>query len=241
MSFWIGGKVMTIEQHEQIQMRLQQHQMLNLFHESTISHMKLQHLQVGELLVEAGEELHQLYILVDGKLKISTALPNGRTLLLRFCQPISLIGDIELVNDGPASVLVEAISASTVIAVPFRVLHEYEMKHAQFLRYLLEHVSHKLNSVSLSASVNVLTSVENRFASYLISIANDSEHLRFKRGELETTKLTEIAELLGTSYRHLNRIIKKFVEQKLIEKKYNGIVIKDMDQLQKLSNGSLYQ
>ncbi|URN96388.1 MAG: cyclic nucleotide-binding domain-containing protein [Candidatus Pristimantibacillus lignocellulolyticus] len=229
------------EEQLQIKQWLTNNDIVELFHETTFAQMSLRQLQPGELLVENGDQVQHLYIQVEGKLKISTALPNGRTLLLRFCQPISLIGDIELINGEQAKVFVEAINTSTVIAIPYRALQEYELKHAQFLRYLLDHVSHKLNSISLSASVNVLTSVENRFASYLISIAQNTEHLKFKRGELETTKLTEIAELLGTSYRHLNRVIKKFVDQKLIQKNYNGIVIIDMEGLQKLSNGSLYQ
>ncbi|HIW31435.1 MAG TPA: cyclic nucleotide-binding domain-containing protein [Candidatus Paenibacillus intestinavium] len=229
------------EERLRIRQWLAENNMIQLFHKTTFAQMSLRQFQPGELLVENGEQLQHLYIQVEGKLKISTALPNGRTLLLRFCQPISLIGDMELINGEQATVIAEAINTSTVIAIPFRALQGYEMKHAQFLRYLLDHVAHKLNSISLSASVNVLTSVENRFASYLISIAQNTEHLKFKRGELETTKLTEISELLGTSYRHLNRVIKKFVEQGLIQKNNNGIVIVDMEGLQKLSNGSLYQ
>ena len=231
--------------HDEEQLRIKQwlteYNMVELFHETTFAQMSIKQLQSGELLIKNGEQLQHLYIQVEGKLKISTALPNGRTLLLRFCQPISLLGDIELINGEQAKVFAEAVNTSTVIVVPFVALQKYEMKHAQFLRYLLDHISHKLNSISLSASVNVLTSVESRFASYLISISQNTEHLKFKRGELETTKLTEIAELLGTSYRHLNRVIKKFVDKGLILKHYNGIVIKDMDGLKKLSNGSLYQ
>lgn len=231
----------TTGQQAAIQSWLEQYKINHLFHETTLSHMSLVELQPGQMLINNGELLDYLYIQVEGKLKISAVLPNGKSLLLRFCQPISLVGDIELVNGEHPHMLVEAVNQSTVIAVPFRILKEYEMNNAQFLKYLLDHVCHKLNSITLSASVNVLTSVENRFASYLISIAQNTEHLKYKRGELETTKLTEIAELLGTSYRHLNRVIKKFVELGLIEKHYNGIVIRNMDGLQELSNGSLYQ
>lgn len=238
----IGGNIMTTTRQQiAIQSWLEQYQIMHLFHETTLSHMSLVELQPGQILVNNGELLNYLYIQVEGKLKISAVLPNGKSLLLRFCQPISLVGDVELVNSEQSNMVVEAINHSTVIIVPYRILHENEMKDAQFLRYLLDHVCHKLNSISLSASVNVLTPVENRFASYLISIAQNTEHLKYKRGELETTKLTEIAELLGTSYRHLNRVIKKFVDLGLIEKHYNGIVIRNMDALQELGNGSLYQ
>lgn len=230
-----------MNQQQEIEQWLESFQIKQLFHPDTIQQMTMLRLQSGDILVNSGDMLQTLYVQVDGKLKITNVLPNGRTLLLRFCQPISLIGDVELVNGEQAIVQAEAVSKTTLLAVPHRLLKENEMKHAPFLQYLLEQVCHKLNTISLSASMNVLTSVDSRFASYLLSITNQSEHLKFKRGELETTKLTEIAELLGTSYRHLNRVIKQFIEHGIIEKQYSEIVIKDVEALKQLSNGHLYQ
>lgn len=230
-----------MNRNEEIEQWLDGFQIRQLFHPDTIQQMTIVQLQPGETLVNSGDFLQTFYVQVNGKLKITTVLPNGRTLLLRFCQPISLIGDVELVNGESSIVQVDAVSETKLLAVPHRILQEKDMKHAPFLQYLLEQVCHKLNSISLSASMNVLTSVDSRFASYLLSITNHSEHLRFKRGELETTKLTEIAELLGTSYRHLNRVIKRFIEQGIIEKHYSEIVIRDVEALKQLSNGHLYQ
>lgn len=230
-----------MDQHQEIKQWLEQYEIGQLFHSNTIQQMTILQLQPGDTLVNSGDTLQSLYIQVTGKLKVVNVMPNGRTLLLRFCHPISLIGDVELVNSEPAVVQVEAVSETKLLIVPHRILQENDMKNAPFLQYLLEQVCHKLNTISLSASMNVLTSVDCRFASYLLSITNQSEQLRFKRGELETTRLTEIAELLGTSYRHLNRVIKKFIERGIIEKHYSEIVIRDVEALNQLSNGHLYQ
>jgi len=230
-----------MDQHQEIKNWLEQYELGQLFHPSTIQQMSMVKLKPRDTLVNSGDLLQSLYIQVTGKLKVVNVMPNGRTLLLRFCQPISLIGDVELVNKEAAVVQVEAVSETKLIVVPHRILQENDMKHAPFLQYLLEQVCHKLNTISLSASMNVLTSVDRRFASYLLSITNHSEQLRFKRGELETTSLTEIAELLGTSYRHLNRVIKSFIERGIIEKQHSEIVIRDVDALKQLSDGHLYQ
>ncbi|GIP18567.1 catabolite gene activator protein [Paenibacillus montaniterrae] len=226
---------------QEIEQWLEQFELQSLFHEQTCAQMIIHRLKSGETLIQSGDQLNMLYVLVEGKLKISMTLPNGRSLLLRFCYPVSMIGDVELVNKELANCTVEAVSEATLIAVPHRVLQEREMNNPTFLVYLLDQVCHKLNTISLSASVNLLTSVESRFASYLLSISQNQPYLHFKRGELETTKLTEIAELLGTSYRHLNRVMKKFIEQGLIERQYSGIVLRDLQGLEELSNGNLYR
>ena len=61
----------------------------------------------------------------------------------------------------------------------------------------------KLASLSVSNSVNILYPLENRLASYILaSYTNEDNN--------NTENLTQIAEFLGTSYRHLLRVVKEF-------------------------------
>ena len=61
------------------------------------------------------------------------------------------------------------------------------------------------------------------------------------KNELKTFKLTELATLLGTSYRHLSRIVNEFITNGIIEKKKGIITIKDIEKLKELSGGNLYE
>jgi CRP/FNR family putative post-exponential-phase nitrogen-starvation transcriptional regulator len=59
--------------------------------------------------------------------------------------------------------------------------------------------------------------------------------------EIRTSKLTEIATLLGTSYRHLNRVIDKLIARKIIRKEKRAIIIENIKALKELSRGNLYE
>jgi predicted transcriptional regulator len=59
--------------------------------------------------------------------------------------------------------------------------------------------------------------------------------------ELRTASLTETADLLGTSYRHLNRIVRQFIEAGIIERRGGRLSVLDEAKLALLANGNLYE
>lgn len=229
MSFLGGSKVK--ENDKLIRQYIEQYKLNAIFCEPTLEHIALVKHMAGDILVRSGDEVNQLFILVSGKLKVSTALPNGRAMLLRFTYPMSLLGDIELIQKDPAKVQVEVMEDSLFLVISHRIIHDFEMQRPIFLHYLLGQLCTKMNANFQSATLNILTSVEQRFASYLLSMSGADEHPSYRRDELGTSKLTEIADMLGTSYRQLNRVVKKFTEEALISKENKKITILNVEGL----------
>ncbi|MNC61017.1 DNA-binding transcriptional activator YeiL [compost metagenome] len=90
-----------------------------------------------------------------------------------------------------------------------------------------------------TTALNLLYPLENRFASYLLSLFADSGGQRVE--EIRTSTLAELADMLGTSYRHLNRIVRRFVEEGIVERKKGSLSVLDRDKLVQLANGNLYE
>jgi CRP-like cAMP-binding protein len=72
--------------------------------------------------------------------------------------------------------------------------------------------------------------VEVRLATYLLSVS-----------QLSTSSLTDAAQLIGTSYRHLNRVIQKFCAEGLIARKKEFIIIMDREGLSALASNNIYK
>ena len=53
----------------------------------------------GEYICNENEKMEYLFFLVEGKGKVYVILKNGKSLLLSFCYPLTVIGDIEIVNN----------------------------------------------------------------------------------------------------------------------------------------------
>ncbi|KAA1186331.1 cyclic nucleotide-binding domain-containing protein [Paenibacillus sp. B2(2019)] len=47
------------------------------------------------MILHEGDELDGIYFQVEGRIKVSSSVGTGKPLLLRFCSPLSLFGDIE--------------------------------------------------------------------------------------------------------------------------------------------------
>ncbi|MFE4711915.1 Crp/Fnr family transcriptional regulator [Paenibacillus sp. NPDC056722] len=211
-----------------------------IFGNPMIESMELRLYGNGEAVCSVGDKLKYLFILVQGNLKIHTLLPNGKSMLVRFARPMSIIGDVELLREYPVKNQVESVGDSLILLASRRRLLK-EMEHnAVLLRFLYGELSHKLYTLGQTSALNLLYPVENRFASYLLSLLTDSEGIRYV-DEIRTSTLTETAELLGTSYRHLNRIVRKFIEQGIIERKHGRLSILDEGKLSELASGSLYE
>lgn len=207
--------------------------------ERMIAGMSLYAYNKGELICSAGSAMSHLYLLVRGKLKVYSVLPNGKSVLLRFYEPLGMIGDVEWATGYPPRCSVETLSDCLMLVISYEQLTETASHDPAWLRYMMKHIAHKLYTNSNTLSLNLMYPVENRVASYLLSVTS-GENPGVRIGEIRTPKLLEIAELIGTSYRHLNRILSQFAADGMIERRRGAIAIRDVGRLKKLAEGLLY-
>jgi CRP-like cAMP-binding protein len=82
----------------------------------------------GEALMHVGQVPRDVLFLLEGRVKVSTSTPAGRTVLLAFRGPGDLVGDLAALDEEPRSASVEALERVQALA----------MGHAEFRAFLLE-------------------------------------------------------------------------------------------------------
>ena len=203
-------------------------------------YMELLSFEKGSHIVKTNEPIKYLYFFVRGKLKVYTILKNGKSLLFRLYKPLNVIGDVEFIDCDIANSNIEAIEDCLCIGISMCNIRNYAINDPTFLKCMCRSLGKKFISSSISSSINILYPLENRLASYLLAITPENiKHSNFDGGII-TDKFTEMADLLGTSYRHLIRTINKLCEQKILKKEKNFISILDISELEKLA-GDLYE
>ncbi|MDQ0896813.1 MULTISPECIES: Crp/Fnr family transcriptional regulator [unclassified Paenibacillus] len=229
-----------IQDREQLNRYLHAYQLESTFNEALIPHLSLFIFDQGELICSQGEPSKYLYVLVKGKIKIYTTSAEGRTLVISFKTPLEVIGDIEYIQGIDIINTVEAVSSVCMIGVHQHWLKKYGSDYSPLLQFLLEIITKKFFIKSNSLSFNLMYPVEVRLASYLLSVSFDESDSLF-RGQLSTSSLTDAAHLIGTSYRHLNRVIQKFCTEGLIERNKEFILVKDREGLSALASQNIYK
>lgn len=193
----------------------------------------------AETLLRQGENLSHLYFLMRGKVKIYSTSLEGKRLIVAFNKPVQLFGDIEFLQQSDILNTIEALG--TVHVLRFSIA---EAKHLQtktlFNDYLLDVISRKFYTKSAVLSFHLLNEASTRFASYLMSVSHN-EHDQFEHTLIKKNELAEIAEFIGITTRHLNRIIQQFREESILERTAAGIVIKSPLLLQKRAAYNVYE
>jgi CRP-like cAMP-binding protein len=191
----------------------------------------------NEYIYQMDEEIDYFYFFVSGKAKVFTIVENGRSLLLRFYKPLMVIGDLEFANSNHnyASTSIMALNEVHCIGIPIKILEKEYENDIEFLKFVNNSLAEKLADLSIASSLNLLYPLENRLASYFVYLDNENSN-EF----IVIDKLTDIAELLGSSYRHLLRVMKKFQNEKLIIKNKNNVKIINNKILKQLA-GDLYK
>ncbi len=218
---------------------LQLHHLEPVFGAQLLPHLTLYDFGRGAQICVQGDRSACLYVLVKGKIRVhNTSAEGKRLVLLSFKRPLEVIGDIEYLQGIETLNSVEAITPVHMIGVRYDALDRYGRSHVPFLQFLLEILSRKFVRKSTSLSFNLMQPVDVRLASYLLSVVDESEE---GRGQVQTASLADAANLIGTSYRHLNRVIQQLCEQGLIERENGRILIRDREGLRVLGRHNIYE
>jgi len=192
-----------------------------------------------ELIVKESEEINYLLFLVKGKAKVYLTLSNGKSLLLCFYQGFKVLGDLEVITSKKAASNVQVIEDTYCIGISFDNVRTFLLNDAKFLRYISGSLGEKLYQCSKNSSINLLYLLENRLASYILTTGEKIEDNGRAR-ILFDENLTELAELLGTSYRHLLRTLNALCSKGVLRKENSHYEVIDEKILKKLS-ADLYQ
>lgn len=193
----------------------------------------------GECIYEQGFPLPFLTFLVKGKVKIYTTSEDGKRLIVTFNKPLELFGDLELVQQIDTLHTIEAVTP-VHIAVLLLGLARSWREDATFNEILLQSISRKFLTKSMTLSFHLLHEEDTRLASYLASISHD-EQGAFINPFIPKKELKAIAEFIGITVRHQNRCIQSFEREGIIKRIPGFIEIIDSKQLLNYAKQNIYE
>lgn len=205
------------------------HNIESILDKEILLHAQLHFYEKDEYILEAESNLQYYYLIVDGKIKISYPFENGKSMLLKFYKEFNTIGDLEFLKDIPILCDIDAIEDTYLIAIPTDILRKRYLDNLKFLHHLIHSLSEKLYATINNSSYNFVYPLMNRLSSYLVEHITDKDYI------ILSPSFIEIAQFLGTTYRHLNRTFKELEAKSIIKCEYKKIHILDVDELRKLS------
>lgn len=193
--------------------------------------------QPNEYILKAGDQIDGLYFLLSGRYMVSSLEVTGKELLLRYCQQPSIMGDIEIFTDCLIVSNCIAVEPCEVLIIPLDVYETHLKFDSKFNQLLLKELAYKLLTCTISSRVNALSPVNVRLAAYLCTVESPTHVNQY----IKTNSLDDVASLIGTTKRHINRILKDWSEQGIISREDNSIEILDWAKMKKISENVRFE
>lgn len=188
--------------------------------------------QQGEIIFFENDSLKKLYLLVQGRVKLSMLSPEGKEKVMTILQEGDIFGEISLFDQDPHPLTAEVLEDSRLLILPWDELETAIMKKPSLAIKIIEALAKKTRLLTSQVRELVFQDAEGRLASLLKRFADDFG-VRVKSGTMIELVLThqEIANLLGTSRVTVTKLLNRFIDQGVIKIYKRKIVIVDEKKL----------
>ena len=183
-------------------------QLEQVFSAPYLSQLQKVTFQKNDYICTQGKAITELTYILSGKVKIVRSLFNGKEHILEMLNQPQIFGDVELMTNQPAGSSVIALEEVQAVQLPLNNKEEL-LKDPVFLYQIGHNLAMALHKQGITASTNASYSVKERLATHMLSIEEE--------GVFQLSP-SILAASFGTSYRHVQRVIKQFIDQGIIEK-----------------------
>ena len=196
--------------------------------------MVSQKLVKGQILFQEGQPGDRLYLVVNGKVKLSHSSGDGRESVFMVLGPGEMFGELSLFDPGPRTSTAIAVTDAQVLGLSHNDIRPFLIEYPEVALSLLQAVAHRLRRTSEAMSDLVFADVPGRVAKALIDL---SEKFGEKRasGIQVNHDLTqeELAQLVGASRETVNKALADFASRGWIRLETKSVELLDIERLTK--------
>src|ERR1700683_5173841 len=165
----------------------------------------------GEALFLEGDAGDRLYVVLEGKMKLTRAAADGRESLWSVLGPGEMFGELSLFDPRPRTSTASAVTDVTLAALAHDALRPWLLDRPEVSMHMLQALARRLRRANDVTADLVFTDVPGRVAKNLLDLAE-----RF--GEQDRDGLhvhhdltqEELAQLVGASRETVNKALADF-------------------------------
>ena len=188
----------------------------------------------GEHLFIEGDQGDRLYVVLDGKIKLTRAATDGRESLWSVLGPGEMFGELSLFDPRPRTSTASAVTEVTVAALGDEALRPWLMDRPDVSMHMLRALARRLRRANDVTADLVFTDVPGRVAKNLLDLAE-----RF--GEQDNVGLhvhhdltqEELAQLVGASRETVNKALADFAARGWLQISARSVLILDPERLRR--------
>ncbi|PIP07289.1 MAG: calcium-binding protein [Syntrophobacteraceae bacterium CG23_combo_of_CG06-09_8_20_14_all_50_8] len=196
--------------------------------------IRTQFLKKGEVLFRKGSEGNTLYIIRNGKIKISLASHLSDEVVLAIFSEGDFFGEMALLDGMPRSADATAIEQTELLLLKRLDFISFLNSNRDALQAILQSLSQRLRRTDDLLEDTCFLNVSARFAKKLVELAAAHGH---QDGELVHIDLSltqkDLASMVRATRESINKELRILREKGLVSIQENSIYIHDLERLKR--------
>jgi CRP/FNR family transcriptional regulator, cyclic AMP receptor protein len=186
-------------------------------------------LEDGQALFRAGDAGDGCYRLKTGLVNVVVASQLGEERIISLLGPHALVGELAMIDGGPRSASVVAISDCSLLFVSRDKFEKYVEAHPEITGYLVRTLARRLRQADEALAAATFLSVRARLARALLNLA---EHVGQATGgnQIELRlKISQgdLAAMAGIARENVSRTMSEWRKRGLVTRPCDYYCIKD--------------
>jgi CRP/FNR family transcriptional regulator, cyclic AMP receptor protein len=188
----------------------------------------------GDRLFDEGDPGDALYVVLDGKIKLTRTSVDGRENLISLIGPGEMFGELSLFDPRPRTMSASAVTDVRLAALAHDDLRSWLTGRPDVAMHLLAALARRLRRTNEVMSDLVFTDVPGRVAKALLDLA-----ARFGTRQDDGLQVNhdltqeELAQLVGASRETVNKALADFVARGWIQLHPKSVLLIDPERMRR--------
>jgi CRP-like cAMP-binding protein len=165
----------------------------------------------GKTIVEEGLPGDYMYVIRDGRVKVTKLSGDGREKILELLESGDFFGEMSLLDRAPRSASVKTLADTRILALARNDFLSVLRRSPDLAMAVIQELTRRLRLVDEQASSLSFQSVEERTKGLLQRMAREEAAGQPRRTPALTHQ--QIADMIGTSRETVTRVVKELKEQ----------------------------
>lgn len=199
-----------------------------------LPHVHVVTLRRGDRLYDEGDIDDQLYVVIEGKVKLTRTSSDGREVLVRVQGPGDMFGELAMFDPTYRTSNASAVTDARLAAIAHNDLRAVLTDRPAIALLLLRELAQRLRIITDANTNLIFTDVPGRVAKALLELA-DKFGTEQEDGTLVSHDLTqeELAQLVGASRETVNKALADFAARGWIQLSAKSVLLIDPDRLRR--------
>jgi CRP/FNR family cyclic AMP-dependent transcriptional regulator len=188
----------------------------------------------GAILFTEGQRPDGVYVILEGRVKLSVSSAHGRCFIIGFFGPGTVFGLAAAISGRPQGSTAEIVKTTRVALVPhedlLRQLQGSEEAAFQASEMVSEEYFFILSKIKV---IELAQSAEEKLVRFLLGLNPEAASLKGEvRLELDLSQ-EAVAQMIGVSRETVSRLFSRLKKRRILDWKRSALVIRDRTALEK--------